>query len=42
VGASSEKTTTSNNGPETIVSGVGNKDHRVPAVSRMRIPSPKL
>ena len=42
VGAPSEKTTTSNNGPETIASGLNNDEQRVPASARARIPSPKL
>ena len=41
VGALSEKTTTSNNGPEMIVSGLNNDEQRVPAATRARIPSPK-
>ena len=41
VGALSEKTTTSNNGPETIASGLNNDKQRVPAATRARITSPK-
>ena len=41
VGALSEKTTTLNNGPETIASGLNNNEQRVPAAARVRIPSPK-
>ena len=41
VGALSEKTTTSNNGPETIASGLNNDKQRVPTAARVCILSPK-
>ena len=41
VGALSEKTTTTNNGPKTIASGLNNDEQRVPAAAGVRIPSPK-
>ena len=41
VGASSERTMTSNNAAETIISSANNGSLRVPAASTTRIPSPK-